>query len=109
MTPQSEHFPESAVTADRSEATTTKLERGNHQVRLWTPLFVGIVATTLCCYLTSQGLNTGTSVYLSLTGNGVAFAGILAAVFSAAAVQKSGRGGAYRARPTPPTSRPGLE
>lgn len=85
MTPQSEHFPESAVTADRSEATTTKLERGNHQVRLWTPLFVGIVATTLCCYLTSQGLNTGTSVYLSLTGNGVAFAGILAAVFSAAA------------------------
>ena len=84
MTPQNKHSPESAVAADRSEATTPKPERSN-QARLWTPLFVGLVATTLCCYLTGQGLNTGTSVYLSLTGNGAAFAGILAAIFSAAA------------------------
>ncbi|MEA5018781.1 MAG: MFS transporter [Gordonibacter sp.] len=84
MTPQNKHSPESAVAADHSEATTPKPERSN-QARLWTPLFVGLVATTLCCYLTGQGLNTGTSVYLSLTGNGAAFAGILAAIFSAAA------------------------
>ncbi|MEF9875300.1 MAG: MFS transporter [Gordonibacter sp.] len=68
---------------DSPDADEARPNRG--QDRLWTPLFVCIVAATLCCYLTSQGVNTGTSVYLAYTGNGAAFSGVLAAVFSAAA------------------------
>ncbi|HIW76746.1 MULTISPECIES: MFS transporter [Gordonibacter] len=53
--------------------------------RLWTPLFALIVAMTLCTFMVGQGLNSGTSVYLAHAGEGAAFAGVLAAVFSIAA------------------------
>lgn len=53
--------------------------------KLWTPLFVFIVIMTLCSFVVGQGLNSGTSVYLDHLGMGATFAGILAAVFSAAA------------------------
>ncbi|HJI81343.1 MAG TPA: MFS transporter [Eggerthellaceae bacterium] len=52
---------------------------------LWTPLFVFIIVMTLCTFVVGQGLNSGTSVYLDHLGMGATFAGILAAVFSAAA------------------------
>lgn len=55
------------------------------QERLWTPLFVLIIAMTLCCFMVGQGLNSGTSVYLTRSGGTATFAGVLAAVFSAAA------------------------
>lgn len=55
------------------------------QTRLWTPVFVGIVIMTLCCYIVGQGLNAGTSVYLSYRGASATLAGIGAAVFSGAA------------------------
>ena len=32
--------------------------------RLWSPMFVAIVACTLCCFLVGQGSNAGTTVYL---------------------------------------------
>lgn len=59
--------------------------RASQAERLWTPLFVFVVGMTLCCYMVGQGLNSGTSVYLARSGDGATFAGVLAAVFSAAA------------------------
>ena len=53
--------------------------------RLWSPLFVIVVAGTLCCFMVGQGLNSGTSVFIARMGGSTAFAGVLAAVFSAAA------------------------
>lgn len=53
--------------------------------RLWSPLFVFIIIMTLCTFVVGQGLNSGTSVYLDRLGMGATFAGVLAAVFSAAA------------------------
>ena len=58
---------------------------GVKRPRLWTPLFVLIVFMTLCCFVVGQGLNAGTSVYLSYRGETAALAGIGAAAFSAAA------------------------
>ena len=48
-------------------------------------MFVLIVFMTLCCFVVGQGLNAGTSVYLSYRGETAALAGIGAAAFSAAA------------------------
>ena len=59
--------------------------RSRERERLWSPLFVVIVATTLCCFMVGQGLNSGTSVFIARMGGSAAFAGVLAAVFSAAA------------------------
>lgn len=53
--------------------------------RVWTGTFVVILALTFFCFIVGQGLNAGTSVYLSRIGDGAAFAGILAADFSVAA------------------------
>ena len=53
--------------------------------RLWSPLFVIVVAGTLCCFMVGQGLNSGTSVFIARMGGSTAFAGVLAAAFSAAA------------------------
>ena len=44
-----------------------------------------VVAGTLCCFMVGQGLNSGTSVFIARMGGSTAFAGVLAAVFSAAA------------------------
>lgn len=82
MPPDSIHTDEpceSAVPPARTEARTGERER------LWSPLFVAIVAATLCCFMVGQGLNSGTSVFLARMGNTAAFAGALAAVFSASA------------------------
>ena len=53
--------------------------------RLWTPVFIGIVALTLCCFTVGQGTNSGTSVYLAQRGATATLAGIGAAAFSVAA------------------------
>ena len=50
--------------------------------KLWTPLFVFIIAVSFFTYMVGQGLNAGTSVYLSYTGYGAALAGFLALLFS---------------------------
>lgn len=53
--------------------------------RLWSPMFVAIVACTLCCFLVGQGSNAGTTVYLERIGGSTGLAGIGALIFSLAA------------------------
>lgn len=53
--------------------------------QLWSTTFVLVVASTLCCFMVGQGLNSSTSVYVALYGGTAAYAGVLAAVFSGAA------------------------
>lgn len=53
--------------------------------RLWSASFILIIASTLCCFMVGQGLNSSTSVYVALYGGSAAYAGVLAAVFSGAA------------------------
>lgn len=55
------------------------------QPRLWSLVFVLIIALTFCCFAMGQGLNSGTSVYLSGEGYGASLAGALALAFSIAA------------------------
>ena len=58
---------------------------GSPRDRLWSTTFILIVASTLCCFMVGQGLNSSTSVYVVLYGGSAAYAGVLAAVFSGAA------------------------
>lgn len=67
---------------DISTAEEPRDDDGAHATRLWTPLFVLIILASLCTFMVSQGLNSGTSVYLSLKGQNATAAGIGAAVFS---------------------------
>lgn len=53
--------------------------------RLFSPMFVAIVACTLCCFLVGQGANAGTTVYLERIGGSTGLAGIGALIFSLAA------------------------
>ena len=53
--------------------------------QLWSTTFVLVVVSTLCCFMVGQGLNSSTSVYVTLYGGTAAYAGVLAAVFSGAA------------------------
>ena len=57
----------------------------NPREQLWSTTFVLVVVSTLCCFMVGQGLNSSTSVYVSLYGGTAAYAGVLAAVFSGAA------------------------
>lgn len=50
--------------------------------RLFSPVFILIIACTLCCFLFGQGANAGTSVYLECKGESTSLAGIGALVFS---------------------------
>lgn len=52
---------------------------------VWNPAFVLVVAISFTSYLSFHGLNSGTTVYLSLVGGSTAFAGVLAALYSVAA------------------------
>lgn len=54
--------------------------------RLFTGVFIAIIGVTLCSYITGQGLNAGTSVYISRLEGSATLAGIGAAVFSGAAI-----------------------
>ena len=58
---------------------------GSSREQLWSTTFVLVVASTLCCFMVGQGLNSSTSVYVALYGGTAAYAGVLAAVFSGAA------------------------
>ena len=53
--------------------------------KLWSLIFVLIIALTFCCFVMGQGLNSGTSVFLAGQGYGASLAGVLAHVFSIAA------------------------
>lgn len=53
--------------------------------KLWSLIFVLIIALTFCCFVVGQGLNSGTSVFLAGQGYGASLAGVLALVFSIAA------------------------
>lgn len=53
--------------------------------QLFSPMFVAIVACTLCCFLVGQGSNAGTTVYLERIGGSSGLAGIGALIFSLSA------------------------
>ena len=57
----------------------------NQQPRLWTPVFVVIVAITLFTYIVGQGTNSGSTVYVNRLGGGATLAGFGAALFSISA------------------------
>ena len=74
------------ATEEARDALDTKVQAQSKKLEpLWSPLFIFIVAMTLCCFVVGQGLNSGTSVYLDRLGEGATLAGILAAVFSGSA------------------------
>lgn len=54
--------------------------------RLFSAVFIAIIGVTLFGYITGQGLNAGTSVYIDRLGGSATLAGIGAAVFSGAAI-----------------------
>lgn len=67
--------------------------------KLWSLIFVLIIALTFCCFVMGQGLNSGTSVFLAGQGYGASLAGVLALVFSiAAALARLFVGPCYRQR-----------
>ena len=70
---------ENAENSKRKPAKTTP-------ERLFTGVFIAIIGVTLCCYITGQGLNAGTTVYIDRLGGSATLAGIGAAVFSFAAI-----------------------
>ena len=53
--------------------------------KLWTPMFITISIMGLFMFMCSQGLNSGTSVYINKVGGTALFSGYLAAVFSGSA------------------------
>ncbi len=53
--------------------------------KLWSPIFVTIIAAILFAFMVGQGVNSGTTVYLERTGGTLALAGIGAMTFSVAA------------------------
>lgn len=53
--------------------------------RLFSRVFVIVVLISLASFMVGQGSNSGTSVYLKEVGSTTAYAGVLAAIFSAAA------------------------
>lgn len=59
--------------------------KATSQPKLWTLMFVFIILVTFCSFVMGQGLNSGTSVFLSRMGYGASLAGVLALVFSASA------------------------
>lgn len=64
---------------------TDDSRRESPREQLWSTTFVLVVVSTLCCFMVGQGLNSSTSVYVALYGGTAAYAGVLGAVFSAAA------------------------
>ena len=63
----------------------TKSSKTSFKERLWTPVFVFILACSFCAFTGGQGVNTGTTVFLSLEGDSALRAGFLATVFSVTA------------------------
>lgn len=59
--------------------------RTSHRERLWSPIFVTIIAAMLFAFMVGQGVNTGTTIYLERTGGTLALAGIGAMSFSVSA------------------------
>ncbi|WP_216662559.1 MFS transporter [Adlercreutzia sp. ZJ473] len=74
-----------AIEGEVARASAASAGRAAAQPRLWTAVFVLIVLLTFCCFVMGQGLNAGTSVFLSRVGYGASLAGVLALVFSASA------------------------
>ncbi len=60
-------------------------EQRERRDQLFSPMFLMLILFTLCCFITGQGLNSGTSVYLANYGDSATYAGLLAALFSVAA------------------------
>lgn len=65
-------------TTDGEQATGEAVAKD----RLWTPLFVVLILATLTAFMVGQGLNAGTSVYVSVKGGSETLSGVLAAAFS---------------------------
>ena len=66
-----------------SVSTAFNVASLNEDVRpkLWTGVFMIIIFITFVCFVIGQGLNAGTSVYLSHRGYGESLSGVLALVF----------------------------
>ena len=59
------------------------LEKGSgKRERLWTPDFVILLGVSLCAFLSCQGLNNGSALYMEKLGAPVALAGALITTFS---------------------------
>lgn len=71
--------------AQPASAGANRPSRGGGE-RLFTPVFIAIIAITLCCFIVGQGLNAGTTVYVTKLGETATFAGVSAGVFSVAAI-----------------------
>ncbi len=70
-------------TKPRADARARKATGGGKAARprLWSGVFVLLILLTFCCFLTSQGMNAGTAVYVTELGGTAAYAGFLMAVF----------------------------
>ncbi len=75
----------SACTARHTVILEDMRSRTNTRERLWSPIFVTIIAATLFAFMVGQGVNSGTTVYLERTGGTLGLAGIGALSFSVAA------------------------
>ena len=73
--------PRADARARKANERTAKAARP----RLWSGVFVLLILLTFCCFLTSQGMNAGTAVYVTELGGTAAYAGFLMAVFSVSA------------------------
>lgn len=71
--------------SDKDAVSTREEAARALKPRLFSPLFLVVIAVSLAGFMVGQGSNSGTSVYLAEVGSTTAYAGALAAVFSAAA------------------------
>lgn len=67
----------------------------NNKDRLWTPLFIVLTLATLFMFMTGQGANAGTSVYLERIGGSLGLAGFGALMFSFSAAIARIFGGSF--------------
>ena len=70
--------------ADSAAASVPEVSPAKRD-RLWTPDFVVLLGVSLCSFISCQGLNNGSALYVTRLGGLVALAGALITVFSLAA------------------------
>ena len=71
---------------DDADDDSVHSSSGPAQPRLFSTVFIAIVGVALFCFISGQGLNAGTSVYINRVGGSATLAGVSAAVFSGAAI-----------------------
>ncbi len=66
--------------------TAPETSSARPKVKLWTPMLVVILVGLFSAFLVCQGMNTGSTIFVDEMGGSSAYAGLLAAAFSFAAV-----------------------